>query len=102
VLGYYQSLFYNIKTKYTRAQFKLDRAWQEKYLYYKNEFNIVLNNAEIKQFIEKDSEYIDLKEKLVSYQNILERIEDMLKGLDSMKWTIKSLIDWEKFKAGEY
>jgi hypothetical protein len=80
----------------------LDRAWQEKYLYYKNEFNIVLNNAEIKQFIEKDSEYIDLKEKLVSYQNILERIEDMLKGLDSMKWTIKSLIDWEKFKAGEY
>ena len=79
----------------------LDRSWQEKYLYYKNEFNITLNNAEIKSFIEKDLEYLEKKMKLQEVTDLLEQIELVLKGLDSFQWTIKNLIDWQKFQAGE-
>ena len=102
VLGYYQSAFYTIKQKHTKYGFELDRAWQEKYLYYKNEFNITLNNNEIKGFIEKDLEYLDIKQKLQEVTDLLDQIEITLKGLDSMRWTIKSIIDWEKFRGGQY
>ena len=102
ILGFYQSTFYTMKQKHTKYSFELDRQWQEKYLYYKNEFNIVLNNNEIKSFIEKDLEYLEIKRKLQEVTDILEQIELILKGLDSMRWTIKSIIDWEKFKAGQF
>ena len=102
VLGYYQSAFYTIKQKHTKYGFELDRKWQEKYLYYKNEFNLTLNNNEIKSFIEKDLEYLGIKENLQGVTDLLDQIEITLKGLDSMRWTIKSIIDWEKFKAGQF
>lgn len=100
ILGYYQSIFYTIKQKHTKYSFELDRKWQEKYLYYKNDFNITLNNTEIKAFIEKDLEYLDIKKKLQEVTDLLEQTEIVLKGLDSMRWTLKSIIDWHKFQAG--
>ena len=100
ILGYYQSVYFTLKQKHTRYSFQLDRKWQEKYLYYKNEFNITLNNSEIKSFIEKDLEYLELKEKLQNVTDLLDQVELALKGLDSMRWAIKSLIDWERFKQG--
>ena len=102
VLGYYQSAYYTLKQKHTKYSFELDRQWQEKYLYYKNEFNIVLNNSEIKSFIEKDLEYLIVKKKLQEVTDVLEQIELVLKGLDSMRWTIKSIIDWEMFQNGKF
>ena len=101
MLGFYQSAYFTIKQKHTKYSFDLDRSWQEKYLYYKNEFNITLNNAEIKSFIEKDLEYLEKKMKLQEVTDLLEQIELVLKGLDSFQWTIKNLIDWQKFQAGE-
>jgi len=102
VVGYYQSAYFNLKKKFDIYSIKLDRKWQERYLYYKNEFNITLTNTEIKQFIEKDLEYIDIKEKLQGVKTILEQVELTLKGLDSMGWQLKTTVDWEKFKQGQY
>jgi len=101
-LGHYQSIYYTLKQKHTKYSFKLDRNWQEKYLYYKNEFNIVLNNSEIKQFIEKDLEYLTIKESLAEVTDLLEQVELVLKGLDGMSWNLKSLIEWRKFQAGQF
>jgi len=102
VVGYYQSAFFTLKKKFDLYSIKLDRKWQEKYLYYKNEFNFNLNNTEIKQFIEKDAEYLDLKESLQKVKTLVEQVELTLKGLDSMGWQLKTLVDWEKFKQGNY
>jgi len=102
ILGFYQSAFFTLKQKHTKYSFELDKNWQEKFLYYKNDFKISLNNTEIKGFIEKDLEFLEKKKKLQEVTDLLEQIELTLKGLDSMKWTLKSLIDWEKFRAGLY
>lgn len=102
IVGYYQSVYFTLKTKFNKYSMDLDRRWMERYLYYKNDFNISLNNSEIKAFIEKDLEYLDTKEKLVKVQEMMENIEEILKGLDSMRWTLKSLIDWQKFQLGVY
>jgi hypothetical protein len=91
-----------LKGFHTKYSFDLDRQWQEKYLYYKNEFNITLNNTEIKSFIDKDLEYLEIKQKLKEVTDLLEQIESVIKGLDSMRWTIKSIIDWQKFQAVSY
>lgn len=100
VIGYYQSAYFALKSKHTKYSIELDRMWQARYMYYKNEFNIVLNNSEIKSFIEKDLEYLDVKDKLLKVHVTMENIESIIDALNNMRWTIKSLIDWEMFKAG--
>ncbi len=102
VIGYYQSAYFTLKKKFDLYSIKLDRMWTEKYLYYKNEYNISLNNTEIKQFIEKDLEYLDQKEKLQVVKTLVEQVEMTLKGLDSMGWQLKTVVEWEKFKQGRY
>ena len=102
MVGLYQNIFYTLKQKHTKYQYETDSKWTERYLYYKNDFNFTLSNAEIKSFIEKDIEYLNLKLKTQKVVDVLEQVEIVLKGLDSMRWTIKSLIDWEKFKQGEF
>ncbi|MCK5538566.1 MAG: recombination mediator protein UvsY [Bacteroidales bacterium] len=102
VVSYYQSMFYTLKSKHTKNQHELDSKWQEKYMYYKTDYNISLTNAEIKSFIEKDLEYLEIKFRLRKITDVLEQVELVLKGLDNMRWTIHDLISWEKFKQGEF
>ena len=102
MLGFYQDIYYQIRKKHTKYNFELDGKWTERYLYYKNEFRIALNNNEIKSFVEKDLEYLDLRKKLAEVDDMLHQVEVILKGLDSMGWTLKNMIDWKKFQAGIY
>jgi len=98
LVGYYQSAYFALKSKHSKYSFQLDRKWQEKYLYYKNEFNIVLNNNEIKSFIEKDLEYLAIKENLDKVESVMSSIEEIIKGLDNFRWTVKNLTEWEMWK----
>ena len=102
MIGYYQNLFYTLQTKHTKYRFELDRTWQEKYLYYKNDFNFTLSNSEIKIFIDKDLEYMNLKQKLQEVTDTLNQTEIVLKGLKDMSWSLKTLIDWKKFQMGVF
>ena len=102
MVGYYQDIFYTLKQKHTKYQHETDCEWTAKYLYYKNDFNFTLTNAEIKSFIEKDLEYLNLKLKTKKVTDVLEQVEIVLKGLSDFGWTIKNLIDWKKFQAGEF
>jgi hypothetical protein len=102
IVAYYQEIYFSVSKKLQKLRFELDKKWQERFLYYKTEFNISLSSSEIKTFIERDLEYIDIKEKIAALELLLTKIEEVLKALDNMRWTIKSLIDWEKFKAGDF
>ena len=102
IIGHYQNIFYALKQKHTKYQHETDSKWTEKYLYYKNDFDFTLTNAEIKAFIEKDIEYLDLKLKVQKVVDVLEQVEIVLKGLDNFRWTIHDLISWLKFQQAEY
>ncbi len=102
MIGHYQNIFYTLKKKHTKYQHEKDSKWTEKYLYFKNDFNFTLTNAEIKAFIEKDIEYLELKLKVQNIVNVLEQTEIVLKGLDNFRWTIHDLIAWEKFKQADF
>ena len=102
MVGFYQDVFYTLRQKHTKYLYQTEQEWTAKYLYYKTEFDIALNNAEIKAFIEKDLEYLTLKLKVQKITDLLDQVEVVLKGLDNMRWTIKSLIDWKRFQAGDF
>ena len=102
MLGHYQGIYFEVRKRHNKSLIDMDKKWQEKYRYYKIEYSISLNNNEIKTFIERDLEYIDLKERERNLDNVLNRVEQCLKSLDSMSWTLKNLVEWEKFKAGNF
>ncbi len=102
VIGFYQDIFFTLKQKHTKYLHDKDCRWTERYMYYKNDFNFSLTNAEIKSFIEKDLEYLELKLKVQKVTDVLEQVEIILKGLDNFRWTIQNLITWQKFQAGEH
>ena len=99
----YEKILFQIKHKKNELinlYKKLDNFWMEKYLYYKNDFPISLKNNEIKDFIEKDKEYIDLKYKIKEFENDLEYLEKHLKNIESFRWDIKLFIEWKKLELG--
>jgi len=100
IIAFYQNYYFTFKDKFYKLQNEIEKKWTEKYIYYKNDFDFSLTNSEIKQFIEKDLEMLDLKYKLNQIKGILEKFEESLKNLDGIKWTLKTLVEWEKFKSG--
>lgn len=100
MIGYYQDMYHTVRKKHTKYGFELDRKWTERFLYYRNEYKIALNNNEIKSFVEKDLEYMEIRKKLAEVDDILSQLEMTLKSLDNMGWTLKNLIEWKKFQAG--
>lgn len=100
IVSYYQNIFFSMQDKLDDYDYKRSAKWQEKFLYYKNEFDFALSTSEIKQFIERDVEIIDLNRKIARVKLIANRSEDTIKSLREFSWTLKHLIEYEKFKVG--
>ena len=100
VVSYYQNIFYSMQDKLDTYEYQKAQIWQSKYIYYKNDFDFALTNAEIKQFIERDVEIVDLVRKIARVKLIANRAEDTIKSLREFSWTMKHLIEFEKFKVG--
>jgi hypothetical protein len=100
LVSYYQNVFYDMQNKLDTYEYQRAQKWQEKYIYYKNDFDFSLTNTEIKQFIERDVEILELIRKIARVKLIANRAEDTIKSLREFSWTIKHLIEWQKFQAG--
>lgn len=100
VVSHYQNLFYSMQAKLDEYDAQKAELWQAKYLYYKHQFDHALSNTEIKQFIERDLEVINIIRKMNVVRLIASRAEDTIKSLREFSWTLKHLIEYEKFKAG--
>jgi hypothetical protein len=100
IVSHYQNLFYNMQHKLDNYETQKAEMWQSKFLYYKNDFGHILNNTEIKQFIERDYEVLDIIRKMNVVRLIANRCEETIKSLRDFSWTIKNLIEYEKFKVG--
>jgi len=103
IAGEYEKVLKEIKQKryeLIKVSKELDSLWLERYLYYKNDFPISLKQNEIKDFIERDKEYIELKYKLKELENDIEYLEKHLKNIESFRWDIKLFIEWQKLEMG--
>lgn len=57
--------------------------------------------SEIKEMIEMEPDYINLETKLISADAKVTFLENVIASINSRNWTIKNIIDWERFQNGE-
>lgn len=57
--------------------------------------------SEIKEMIEMEPDYIDLETKFTTAESKVSFLENVLDSLKNRNWTIKNIIEWEKFQNGE-
>ena len=79
---------------------QLDGKWLELYEYYKTDYPMQLKDKEIKEFVERNPEYLDLKEKVQTLETEIDVLEKEIKNLDATRWDIKNFIDWTKLEMG--
>jgi len=85
----------------TRIQSEYDSKYKERYMFYRNDFNVILKNkAEIDVLINGDEEMSEIKDRLFLSKNICETIESAMKQISGMSFLIKDYIEWEKFQQG--
>jgi len=78
----------------------LGSARKQKYRFYKLEYDIKLNDYEIKNHIEADME--DSYNVIKMIENQITFYKETIETLDKSIWMIKYLIDTEKFKSGSF
>lgn len=78
----------------------LGSARKQKYRFYKLEYDIKLNDYEIKNHIEADLE--DSYSVIKMIENQITFYKETIETLDKSIWMIKYLIDTEKFKSGSF
>jgi hypothetical protein len=95
-----QNMWRKLKRKYDVLEKEYDTKYINKFSYYKNEYSVSLSSSEIKTFIDKDTDMIDIIHKKQNILRNIEYMEKMIKNLESMQWTIKTYLEFEKFFNG--
>lgn len=92
VLKKYKESLYALNKK----EIELSNAWAERYSYYKCDYDFQLSNAEIKNFIDNDIETSQLRLEIKNLKTDCEVLEKHLKNIESLRWDIKTLIEYMK------
>jgi hypothetical protein len=92
--------WYKLGAELDDCEIQLGNRRNERYSYYKLDFNIELNNSEINKFIDGDLELNDIRSKMSSIKRKIDVIEKLMSMVNDTRWSIKSYIEWEKFKSG--
>lgn len=97
----YQNIWLRYKKQLDKTEIEFDDLWISRFTYYKNDFDIKLSNSEIKDFINKDVELNNIRKKQKYLITAIEFVEKCMKNLDSIRWDIKNVIEYNKFINGE-
>lgn len=99
----YHTYWYYYKKMVDLVQKEYDDTYIDRYTYFKNgESDLTLSASETKSFVEKDLDLNKINLKLKTNIANCELIEKMIKNLDSIRWDIKSYMEYEKFINGVY
>lgn len=96
----YQKMWMDLRNQHDKYEKQYNDLWIKRFMWYKQEFDISLSNTEIKVFLEKDTELNDIRAKQKKLMVILEWLEKAMKNLDSIRWDIKNVIEYQKFISG--
>lgn len=92
VLKKYKETLYALNKK----EIELSNTWAERYSYYKCDSDFQLTNTEIKNFIDNDIETSQLRLEIKNLKTDCEVLEKHLKNIESLRWDIKTLIEYLK------
>lgn len=92
--------WYQLAKELDSLEIQLNNRRNERYTYYKLDFEIDLSTAEIKTFLDGDNDLNEIRSKILVIKRKVDIIEKMMGMINDTRWSIKSFIDWEKFKNG--
>jgi len=99
----YLDLLTDSQLKCIALKHKYDSEYKKKYLYYRNDYNVVLKNkAEIDIFMAGDEELAEFYLKLEYEKKKANYLESLVKQIAGLSFLIRDIIEWDKFKAGGY
>jgi len=96
MLQKYSKLLARFTRKYYDLEDKLSIKYKELFMFYKQDFDIQLKDAEIKVFISSDLEYINIKKSIDNHKVIIDLLERTIKDIQGNSWNIKSIIEYYK------
>jgi hypothetical protein len=96
--------------KLKNSEFEYDVLYKKCWLYYCGKaspnvykdkpLGIKILKSDVDLFIRADDEIIELKKKLEGEKLQVKSLEEILKIIGNRNWTIRNIIEWEKFQAG--
>jgi hypothetical protein len=92
----WQTLFSKKTSKYKSLMIEKDIKFVELYKYYKFEFNIKLDKAEISSFVSADAEYREILKELNYNEVIISFCERAMKTLENQHWNLKTRLEYMK------
>jgi len=97
----YSALLFVFQKHLAECKADLDKMYATLYVYYKKDHPIIFKNKqEIDAMIYGDERYIEIKRKYDELSNIVQFLENTIKQIHQLPFTIRNVIEWEKFKHG--
>jgi len=97
----YLQMFSQCQLECLRLQSEYETKYREKYLYYRNDFEVVLKNkAEIDVLMSGDEEMKRLRLRFEYEKTCADYLERVLKQITGLSFLIRDMIEWKKFMAG--
>ncbi|MFW6311151.1 MAG: recombination mediator protein UvsY [Nanoarchaeota archaeon] len=97
-LRLYSTEFHKLKL----LQIKIDKLYGDLYHYYRYEYDYSMDKKyEIETYINKDERYIKLRKGFAFQDTVVKFLENTIKTIKELNYTIKNYIDWKKLLAGE-
>jgi len=64
-------------------------------------FELAITRQDIDRFMESDSDYITLSNKVELQKEKINYLENIIKSISNRIWNIRAAIDWHKFTQGQ-
>jgi hypothetical protein len=64
-------------------------------------FELAITRQDVDRFMESDSDYITLSNKVELQREKINYLENVIKSISNRIWNIRAAIDWHKFTQGQ-
>jgi len=99
----YLEMLTEVQLKCVKLKADHDKLYRAKYMYYRNDFNVVLKNkAEIDILIDGDDEVQKVRLKLEYEKSVAAYLESVIKQIGGLSFLVRDIVEWSKFQAGAY
>lgn len=102
IIEKYLSVHFELMIRINKLESLKNTTFGDRFKYYKEDYNILLSPAEIKNYLEADILLNKVKEELGFYESLFKQISEMIAELRSLQYILKTKLEYEKLINGAY
>lgn len=92
--------FYREYGNFIKLEDKRKKIFRKKHKYYSTEYDLEIKPNQLIWYIESDEAYSAILLKVSVQKKIVEYLEKVVDKVKSQGYTIKNIIEWERYKLG--